>query len=77
MRQRSELILNQLQNTGREFEVDENEGSDEVSMAYYGRGCECSRNAICKSNKCICFIRGEPCSNECHGEVKTKCKNKS
>ena len=51
-------------------------GIDEVSIAYYGENCSCSKTAKCKSNKCLCFIRDEKCTSECHGGSATNCTNK-
>ena len=74
---RTELILKQLeendvQNEDTDFVDDE----DEVSFIYYGENCTCSKNSMCKSKKCLCFLRGEKCKPQCHNDLKTKCSNK-
>ena len=77
---RMELILKQLevsdsQASKPECEDAEN-GEDEVSFMYYGENCSCSKNSMCKSSKCLCFLRGELCSTKCHVDLKNKCTNK-
>ena len=81
---RMELILEQLTATMAKSETnvenknedeDKNENKDEVSFIYYEDHCSCSKAAKCKSNKCICFIRGQLCSKDCHSS-KSNCCNK-
>ena len=50
--------------------------ADEVSFMYYGDYCSCSKTAKCKSNKCLCFLRGDKCSDKCHADLKNNCTNK-
>ena len=52
----------------------QSDGKDEVSISYYGEHCSCSKTAKCKSSKCLCFLRDEKCSPECHNG-KNNCTN--
>ena len=75
---RTELILKELEESDiktDDLECDD-EVEDEVSFMYYGENCTCSKNSMCKSAKCLCFLRGEKCSAKCHSDLKTKCTNK-
>ena len=61
---RTELILKELEESDiktDDLECDD-EVEDEVSFMYYGENCTCSKNSMCKSAKCLCFLRGEKCS---------------
>ena len=73
-----QLILNQLEacEVLAEEDADTGENEDEVSFIYYGDNCTCSKNSMCKSSKCLCFLRGELCTSSCHSGLKTKCVNK-
>ena len=73
-----ELILKQLLESVDEdiLENPENEESDEVSFYFYGDCCSCTKQAKCRSSKCICFVSGRKCSTECHGGLKSNCANK-
>ena len=73
-----ELILRQLEESEYNHEdmADDEDVEDEVSFIYYGDNCSCSKNSMCKSAKCLCFLRGEKCTDMCHKETKNKCVNK-
>ena len=73
-----ELILRQLEESEYNHEdgSDDEDVDDEVSFIYYGDNCSCSKNSMCKSSKCLCFLRGEKCTDMCHKETKNKCVNK-
>ena len=59
-----------------EDEIKEGDEKDEISFFYYGEDfCACSKNSMCKSNKCICFLRSSKCKAECHKTL-SKCTNK-
>ena len=75
---RMELILKQMMESPMEQEVEaEMEvGVDEVSIVYYGENCNCSKTAKCKLSKCLCYIRNEKCTAECHSGAATNCTNK-
>ena len=76
---RTELILKQLEESDiktDDIECDIDEIEDEVSFIYYGENCTCSKNSMCKSSKCLCFLRGDKCAAKCHSDLKTKCTNK-
>ena len=74
---RTELILKQLEEKDVQKEdTDCADDEDEVSFIYYGENCTCSKNSMCKSKKCLCFLRGEKCKPQCHNDLKTKCSNK-
>ena len=72
-----EFILKQMINDEKNNKVEENFSGekDEVSISYYGENCSCSKTAKCKSSKCLCFLRDEKCTPECH-DGKTNCTNK-
>ena len=75
--QRTALLLKQFEEeveTSSDEKEDDDE--DEVSFIYYGENCKCSKNSMCKSSKCLCFLRSRKCTEECHGNLKTKCTNK-
>ena len=75
---RMELILTQKSaNAEIVPEVDPgHQPHDEVSFTYYGaESCQCSKNSMCQSNKCICAISEQKCNASCHEGKKTKCKN--
>ena len=55
-------------------EIEAEDGVDEVSFLYYGEHCNCSKQSKCRSKKCLCFLRGDKCSSDCH-DLKTKCAN--
>ena len=71
---RMQLILKQL--TVETPKPEEPDDDDEVTIMYYGDKCDCSKMAKCKSSKCICFIRGVKCGQDCHSDQKTNCTNK-
>ena len=71
-----ELILSQLEVENNKLEDEDDDEDDEVSFVYYGEHCNCTKNSMCKSKKCLCFLRGEKCSSKCHQDFKTKCTNK-
>ena len=66
-----------MTNDEKNSKVEENDSSekDEVSIAYYGETCSCSKTAKCKSSKCLCYLRDEKCTPECH-VGKSSCTNK-
>lgn len=76
--QRMDLILKQLEEeiVDDEGVQEENEEVDEVSFIYYGESCKCSKNSMCKSSKCLCFLRSQKCTVACHEKQNTKCSNK-
>ena len=65
-----ELILKQLEATKVEDGSDDEHKDDEVSFIYYGDSCTCSKNSMCKSSKCLCFLRDEKCTSKCHNDKK-------
>ena len=73
---RMQLILKQLLETVETPKPEEPDDDDEVTIMYYGDKCDCSKMAKCKSSKCICFIRGVKCGQDCHSDQKTNCTNK-
>ena len=72
-----DLILKQLEEevVSSDHEDVEEEKEDEVSFFYYGESCNCSKNSMCKSSKCLCFLRSQKCTSACH-DKNTKCSNK-
>ena len=74
------LILEEMQKAINENEEAKNEEAnsdeDETTFVYYGESCTCSRNSMCKSRKCLCFIKGVKCNEKCHGTYESKCSNK-
>ena len=55
---RTELILKQLEeNDVQKEDTDCADDEDEVSFIYYGENCTCSKNSMCKSKKCLCFLK--------------------
>ena len=59
------LTLKQLLETVETPKSEEPDDDDEVTIMYYGDKCDCSKMAKCKSSKCICFIRGVKCGQDC------------
>ena len=53
----------------------EEQEEDEVSFMYYGDACTCSKLSKCKSSKCLCYLRGNKCTPECHDHSSSKCTN--
>ena len=75
--QRMELLLKQMEEEDKQEKIEEDtDEEDDVSQMYYGENCTCSKNSMCKSSKCLCFLRTQKCTQECHGNLKTKCTNK-
>ena len=73
---RMEFLYKQKEDSILKEEVVEEDSNDEVSIFYYGEtGCTCSKTAMCKSNKCICFIRDTKCTKYCDNSSTTKCQN--
>ena len=74
------MILEQLQRMGMNGETKDElneDGEDEVSLYFYGNGCNCGKTAKCKSAKCICYVRETKCNVECHADQeKHNCANK-
>ena len=74
---RMELILKQMLEVAEKEQGQgemQSDGKDEISISYYGEHCSCSKKAKCKSSKCLCFLRDEKCSPECHNG-KNNCTN--
>ena len=73
--ERMKLILEQMEvKSGQTNEEDkESDEIDEVSMMYYG--CNCTKNSMCRTNKCICYLRDNKCIESCHGTKYSKYRN--
>ena len=72
---RMELLLQNLLEGETSMDEEESDENDEVSFTYYGQNCSCSKFAKCKSSKCLCFLRGDKCTEKCHNNVKNNCSN--
>ena len=73
------MILKQHEEEEQQLENQKREGSPPSNTddnMEQKKGCDCSRNAFCRSKKCICFLRSTKCTSKCHTyNFTTKCKN--
>ena len=61
-----ELLLKQMEEEDKQEKIEEDtDEEDDVSQMYYGENCTCSKNSMCKSSKCLCFLRTQKCTQEC------------
>ena len=71
------LILQQLLTKANEEveKVEKEQEDDEVSFMYYGDAFTCYKMSKCKSSKCVCYLRGNNCNQECHNHSSSKSTN--